>query len=121
MLQKSPETVIPAVSSSTPDITAVLKAGAPSRRWRSVVAVMVVLAGAAGGWLWLSSRSNSGATAYTTAAVTRGDLTVTVTATGTVQPTNQVDISSELSGTVASVDADFNDHVAKGETLATLA
>ncbi len=54
------------------------------------------------------------------APVTRSDLTVTVTATGTVQPTNQVDISSELSGTVATVDADFNDHVAKGATLATL-
>jgi HlyD family secretion protein len=43
-----------------------------------------------------------------------------VTATGTVQPTNQVEISSELSGTVAAVDVDFNDRVTKGETLATL-
>ena len=121
MLQKSPETVPPTAPSSAPDITAVLKAGAPSRRrWRWVVTGIVVLAVAAGGWLWLSSRSTSGTTAYTTAPVTRGDLTVTVTATGTVQPTNQVDISSERSGTVASVDADFNDHVAKGQTLATL-
>ena len=37
---------------------------------------------------------------FVTAPVTRGGLTVTVTATGSVQPTNKVEISSELSGTV---------------------
>ena len=37
-----------------------------------------------------------------------------------MQPTNQVQISSELSGTVATVNADFNDHVTKGQQLASL-
>ena len=37
---------------------------------------------------------------YVTELAIRGDLTVTVTATGTVEPTNVVEISSELSGTV---------------------
>jgi hypothetical protein len=40
------------------------------------------------------------ATGYATAPVTRGDLEVIVTATGSVQPTNQVDVSTELSGIV---------------------
>jgi HlyD family secretion protein len=53
------------------------------------------------------------AVTYTTASVARGNLTVSVPATGTLQPTNQVDISSELSGTIATVDADFNDTVKK--------
>ena len=39
-----------------------------------------------------------------TQEVTRGDLTVTVTATGNLEPRNQVDIGSELSGTIRSVD-----------------
>jgi HlyD family secretion protein len=43
-----------------------------------------------------------------------------VTATGTLQPTNQVDVGSELSGIVKSVEADFNDRVKVGQVLARL-
>ena len=57
---------------------------------------------------------------YVTAEARRGDLTVTVTATGTVQPVNQVDVGSELSGTVDSVLVDFNDLVMRGQVLARL-
>lgn len=52
--------------------------------------------------------------------VTRRDLTVIVTATGSVQPTNQIDVSSELSGTVRSVLVDFNSPVKVGQVLAEL-
>jgi len=45
---------------------------------------------------------------------------ITATATGTIEPTNLVEISSELSGTLASVKADFNDPVKKGDVLAEL-
>ena len=120
MLQKAPKPDQPPVDES--DIAAILKAGRP-RHWvlrTSMIggAVLVVLLG---GWLWLSSGSSENAISYQTSPITRGDLTVTVTATGTVQPTNEVEISSELSGTIATVDADFNDHVTRNETLATLA
>jgi HlyD family secretion protein len=57
---------------------------------------------------------------YTTEPARRGDLTVTVTATGTLQPTVQVDVGSELSGTVRKVLVDFNDSVKVGQTLAVL-
>ncbi len=57
---------------------------------------------------------------YRTAAVHRGALTVTVTATGNLQPTNQVDVGSELSGIIKSVAADFNDRVKVGQELARL-
>ncbi|MGD9715244.1 MAG: efflux RND transporter periplasmic adaptor subunit, partial [Thermomicrobiales bacterium] len=52
--------------------------------------------------------------------VTRRDLTIIVTATGSVQPTNQIDVSSELSGTVRSVFVDFNSPVKVGQVLAEL-
>lgn len=68
---------------------------------------------------WLT-RSNSGGIRYTTQPVTRGDLIVTVTATGTLQPTNQVEIGSEISGTIKTVDADYNDTVKIGQVLARL-
>jgi HlyD family secretion protein len=50
----------------------------------------------------------------------RGDLTVTVAATGTLQPTTQVDVSSELAGTLQSVEVDYNDTVSVGQVMARL-
>jgi HlyD family secretion protein len=48
---------------------------------------------------------------YKTQEVIRGNLTVIVTATGTLQPTNQVDVGSELSGIIKCVKVDYNDKV----------
>jgi RND family efflux transporter, MFP subunit len=52
--------------------------------------------------------------------VQRGSLTVTVTATGTLKPINQVDMGSELSGTIETVEVDYNDRVKQGQILAML-
>lgn len=57
---------------------------------------------------------------YATAPVRRGDLTVTVAATGNLTPTNQVEVSSEQSGLVTQVFADNNDRVTQGQPLARL-
>jgi HlyD family secretion protein len=58
--------------------------------------------------------------AYRTQEAVRGDLTVIVTATGTLQPTNRVEVSSELSGIVKSVEVDYNQRVKAGQVLARL-
>lgn len=57
---------------------------------------------------------------YKTEAVQRGNLIVSVAATGTLQPTNQVEVGSELSGIVRTVEADYNDIVKVGQVLARL-
>lgn len=57
---------------------------------------------------------------YTAVPAAIADLTVEVSATGTLQPLTQVDISSELSGIVRSVAANENQQVKKGDVLATL-
>ena len=57
---------------------------------------------------------------YVTEPVRRGPLLVTVTATGTLQPTNQVDIGSEVSGILDEVFVDFNDAVTEGQIIAEL-
>lgn len=64
--------------------------------------------------------SNSGISQYITQEATRGPLNVTVSATGNLAPTNQVEVGSEISGTVAQVMVDFNDRVRKGQTLAII-
>jgi len=66
------------------------------------------------------SAKKDGQTQYKTQEVTRGNLTVLVTATGTLQPTNTVSVGSELSGILKTVEADYNDHVKVGQILARL-
>lgn len=55
---------------------------------------------------------------YATSSARRGDLAVTVTATGTLAALDTVDVGTEVSGVVDVVSADYNDHVTKGQTLA---
>src|SRR5687767_8238772 len=55
---------------------------------------------------------------YQTATVEKGTLTVTITATGEVQSLTQVNIGTEISGVVESVNVDFNSPVVVGQVLA---
>ena len=93
----------------------------PSRtrkyRWLWFVFIVVVLL------IAISYYMNTGSKAteqYKTQEVKRGSLVITVTATGTLQPLKEVDVGSELSGTIRTVDVDFNDVVKTGQVLARL-
>ena len=57
---------------------------------------------------------------YVTKKVTKGDLSVVVSATGTLNPTNSVEIGVEVSGTIKEIYVDFNDEVEVGQLLAIL-
>lgn len=81
----------------------------------SCLLLLVVIAG----YLGVTGRK-AGAVQYKTGEVHKGDLTVIVTATGTLQPTNKVDVGSELSGTIKSVEVDYNSRVNAGQVLARL-
>lgn len=102
------------------DITALLARGQARRRWRWPAALVAAAVLGAGLWLALVHDRGGPKINYVTTAVTRGPLTVHVTATGTVQPTTEVEISSELSGTIRTVNVDYNDRVSVGQVLATL-
>ena len=66
-----------------------------------------------------ASRSGS-EPSYVTVNVERGDLDITVTATGTTQPSNEVIVGTEVSGTIETVLVDFNEKVRAGQVLARL-
>ena len=55
-----------------------------------------------------------------TEPVTRGDIVSVVAATGTVNAVTTVQVGSEITGTIESLGADFNDIVQKGQVLARL-
>ena len=86
-------------------------------RWLAVVAIVlvVVLGGA-----WLRARAVKDAPKYRTAAIERGDVTATVSATGSVQPVLQVQVGSQVSGTLAKLYVDYNSQVKEGQVLAQL-
>ncbi len=65
--------------------------------------------------------NSSQAVQYKTQEVRRGDLTVIVTATGTLKPINNtINVGSELSGTIKTVEVDYNSKVKVGQILARL-
>jgi HlyD family secretion protein len=103
------------------DLSALLAREGGRRHTGRWVAAALVAAVLAGGTLWWGlGGSGTASVTYVTEPVTRGPLTVTVVATGTVQPTRQVEVSSELSGTLVAVAADYNDRVQAGDVLARL-
>ena len=79
------------------------------------VAAMLVLGAAA-----LAFWPRGGNIEYETAKAVRGNLTVTVSATGTLQPGNKVDVGTEVSGKVDQILVDSNDQVKKGQLMAVI-
>jgi HlyD family secretion protein len=94
------------------------------RRWWQMpalwIAVAVAALLAAGLFYWQSQKNTSAQPAYVTEVVKKGNLTLTVLANGTLQPTRAVNVGSELSGTVKRVLVDVNDRVKKGQILVAL-
>lgn len=65
-------------------------------------------------------RARASAVTYTTVPLQTGSLAQTVTASGTVNPQNTIDVGTQVSGTIAQIDVDYNAHVKKGEVLARI-
>jgi len=82
-------------------------------------ALAAVAAGAIGVY-WVRSRRAVESPTYATTAAKRGDIVVTVTATGTLAPLDTVDVGTEVSGVVDVVAVDYNDRVRKGQILAVV-
>src|SRR5437667_11199429 len=64
--------------------------------------------------------TQSSASGYLTATVTRGAITQLVSATGTLNPVVNVQVGSQVSGNIAKLFADFNSEVKAGQTVAQI-
>jgi HlyD family secretion protein len=82
------------------------------------IVILLVVVGAGAAYLY-ANRGDKEAQ-VTTLKVTRGDLVDAVGATGTLQAVTTVTVGSQVSGTVAELDADFNSIVKKDQVLAKL-
>lgn len=84
----------------------------PSRSLLFSLSVLLCLAGCGDG-------AQRGAL-YTTAKAERGDVQVSISATGTLRALSTVDVGTQVSGQVASVGVDFNDRVVAGQVIARI-
>lgn len=66
------------------------------------------------------ARKSSGGSRYITAPAQRTTINATIQETGTVNPVDQVQVGTQVSGTIQALNVDFNSIVKKGEVLATL-
>jgi len=88
---------------------------------RTLIVLLLTAAALAGGaWWWFDKRAASDQPQLRTAKVERGTLTATVAASGTLAATVQVQVSSQVSGQIREVLADFNAEVKKGQVIARI-
>ncbi|MGA7801121.1 MAG: efflux RND transporter periplasmic adaptor subunit [Gammaproteobacteria bacterium] len=92
-----------------------------ARTWRNLF-IWLVLLGLVGGGLyyWRHRTSEPAGAHYRTVTLDRGNIVKTVSANGTLNPVTLVNVGTQVSGTVRELNADFNDHVKKGQILAKL-
>lgn len=86
------------------------------RRWYFLSALALIAAG----WLWFGAGNGADTDTFITTAAERGPLRNSVAATGTVQAVLTVQVGSQVTGRIASLEADFNSVVKKGQVLARI-
>lgn len=109
-----------AIESVRSDVESYLDNGKPKKwyrqkRWWISGAIIIIL-------IVAMTRCSGGADRpdYITAKTQTRSLDLTVTATGSLRPTNQVEVGSEVSGRIDRVLVDVNDKVARGQVLAII-
>lgn len=108
-------------NATAPALKSLLARDSGSRRMRQTGwAMAAIVAVGVAAWLLLRTGDDTAAPRYTTEAASIGTLVVKVSATGNLQPTNTVDVGSELSGIVEQVFVNDNDTVKRGQVLAQL-
>ncbi len=92
-----------------------------ARTLRTALTWLVILAllGTAA-WYFLLREKKEDAPVYRTEALTKGDVTSSVTATGTLSAVTTVQVGSQVSGIISRLYADFNSRVQKNQLLAEL-
>ncbi|MGB9004545.1 MAG: efflux RND transporter periplasmic adaptor subunit [Candidatus Aminicenantales bacterium] len=81
----------------------------------AVVVIAVVIL-----WLTVFGKSGNGQSAYKIDSITRGDIEALVVASGSLNPVDVVDVSTQVSGRLVKVLVDFNSKVKSGQVVAEI-
>ena len=85
-----------------------------------ILATLIVLALAAGGYWWFAVRDGAGEVKFRLGKVERGPIQAVVVASGTLNAVTTVQVGSQISGQVMEIFADFNTQVKKGQVIARI-
>lgn len=85
---------------------------------KSLAALLILAAAAGGYYLYASNKKQE--IQYVTTAVSRGDITSSISATGTLSAVETVDVGTQISGTIKDIYFDYNSVVKKGQLIAEI-
>ncbi len=88
------------------------------KTWIIIIIVLAVVAGGVYAYR-IFGKSDSGVQ-LKTAKIEKGNLTVSVSATGTVNALFTVLVGTQVSGTISKIYVDFNSHVKEGQVIAEI-
>ena len=88
---------------------------------KKIILIAVSLAILAGGGVWLFGGSTAKhKVTYATATVSKGEISESVTATGTIEPVTEVEVGTQVSGIIDKIYVDYNAAVTKGQLIAEM-
>jgi len=89
-------------------------------KWKVLIAAVLIIGAAVGYKFYSDKVVEDAAKNYDTEKVVRMDLTKTVSATGTIQPRNSVEVSGKVTARIQDILVEENDHVTEGQVVAIL-
>lgn len=87
-------------------------------KWTGAALAALIIIG--GGWYGYSRMHTETKQEYTLGKVEKGNIGLSIDATGTIEPVNSVDLSATASGTLEQVFVKQNEQVTKGQKLAVI-
>lgn len=87
------------------------------RKYYIIIGLVLISLGV---WFYIAFANKTKPISYVTESIKQDELIVKISATGNLEPTTQVDVGSELSGTIQEVLVNDNDYVKKEQILARL-
>jgi HlyD family secretion protein len=88
-----------------------------NRRKRYLITIIILIVLSAGGFFLCQKGSNQ---KFRLVKAERGEISLVVTATGTINPVITVLVGSQVSGTIKALYADFNSRVKEGQVIAQI-
>lgn len=89
------------------------------KKYRWLIILLIIVLAGAGIWYWFFNKKEDAARVVAEKPF-YGDISNSVTSTGTIQPVDTVLVGTQVSGTIQYIYADFNSKVKKGQLIAQI-
>jgi len=87
---------------------------------KKIIVFIIVVVIIAAAWFFFFNTNESNKESYSFAEIKRGDINTIITSSGSIEAVSTVEVGTQVSGRITKIYADFNDHVKRGQLLATL-